>query len=307
MIEFQQKLLGDRERNRAFHEALSRVIVKGKTTVADIGSGTGFLSFLASKLGAKTCYLYETSEAMAELSQKLAHKNNVNNCTVVGAHSTQIKSPPKVDVVISETLGNFALEENIIETLADARRFLKPGGVMMPQELRQFAAPVTSKRFIKEIDVWSEIGFGLQFDEAREVALNNMYVWRAEPRDLLPGAEKQWDEIDFRKKNSSRRSGTVSWSVPKATPIYGFCVWWECVLIPGISLSTSPYKTPTHWDQIFLPLIEPFSAAAGDRLDLTIHSDSRYEVGIRVQWEAAVLTKGKTTVRCLMDTQRGMI
>lgn len=305
MIEFQQKLLGDLSRNRAFHEALSRVIVKGKTTVADIGSGTGFLSFLASKLGAKACQLYETSEDMARLSEKLAQKNGIKNCTVVGTHSTQIKAPPKVDLVISETLGNFALEENILETLADVRRFLKPGGVMMPQQLRQFAAPVTSKRFMKEIDVWREVGFGLKFDEAREVALNNMYVWRAKPTDLLPGAEKKWDEIDFREKNSSRRSGTVSWSVLKATPIYGFCVWWECMLVPGVVISTSPYKEPTHWDQIFLPLLQPFSAAAGDRIDLTIHSDSRYEVGIRVQWETAVLTKGKTTVRCLMDTQRG--
>ena len=51
-----------RVRNAAFHEALARVIRKGETTVADIGTGTGFLGFLAAKLGAKRVDMYETAE-----------------------------------------------------------------------------------------------------------------------------------------------------------------------------------------------------------------------------------------------------
>ena len=39
------------------------VIVKGKTTVADIGAGTGFLGFLAAKLGALRVDLYETARS----------------------------------------------------------------------------------------------------------------------------------------------------------------------------------------------------------------------------------------------------
>ena len=58
-IEYHRTLLADRVRNAAFHEALRRVIVKGKTTVADIGAGTGFLGFLAAKLGAKRVDFYE--------------------------------------------------------------------------------------------------------------------------------------------------------------------------------------------------------------------------------------------------------
>ena len=51
-IEYHRTLLADRVRNAAFHAALQRVIVAGKTTVADIGAGTGFLGFMAAKLGA---------------------------------------------------------------------------------------------------------------------------------------------------------------------------------------------------------------------------------------------------------------
>ena len=51
-IEYHRTLLADRVSNNAFYAALRSVIVPGQTTVADIGAGTGFLGFLAAKLGA---------------------------------------------------------------------------------------------------------------------------------------------------------------------------------------------------------------------------------------------------------------
>ena len=50
LIEFHRTMLADAVRNAAFHEALRRVIVPGRTTVADIGCGTGLLAFMASRL-----------------------------------------------------------------------------------------------------------------------------------------------------------------------------------------------------------------------------------------------------------------
>ena len=69
-IEYHRVLLADHVRNAAFHAALQKVIVKGKTTVADIGAGTGFLGFLAAKLGALRVDLYETAE-IAAIARKL--------------------------------------------------------------------------------------------------------------------------------------------------------------------------------------------------------------------------------------------
>ena len=51
-IEYHRTLTADRVRNAAFHAALSKVVVRGKTTVADIGAGSGLLGFMAAKLGA---------------------------------------------------------------------------------------------------------------------------------------------------------------------------------------------------------------------------------------------------------------
>ena len=48
-IELHRKLLGDTVRNDALGAALARVLKPGMS-VADIGAGTGFLSFLARRL-----------------------------------------------------------------------------------------------------------------------------------------------------------------------------------------------------------------------------------------------------------------
>src|SRR6185503_7889877 len=79
LIEFHRTILADRLRNEAFHEALRRVIVPGQTTVADVGSGTGLLGFMAARLGAKRVYLYEHGDVLA-LSKTLARRNHIRRC-----------------------------------------------------------------------------------------------------------------------------------------------------------------------------------------------------------------------------------
>ena len=91
-IEYHRTLLADRVRNAAFHAALQRVIVQGETTVADIGAGTGFLGFLAAKLGAKRVDLYETAE-IAAVARKLLSHNRLANCRIAQVHSTDVAEP----------------------------------------------------------------------------------------------------------------------------------------------------------------------------------------------------------------------
>ena len=127
-------------RNEAFKRALAAVIKPGETTVADIGAGTGLLALMAAKLGAREVFLYEAAE-VAGVAAKVLKANRARNCHLLPCHSTEMVDPPKVDLVVSETLGNYPFEENIIETLNDARRrFLKPGGSLIPRRLEQLVS-----------------------------------------------------------------------------------------------------------------------------------------------------------------------
>ena len=83
MIEFQRLILGARVRNDVFVEALRRTVKPGDT-VAAIGSGTGFLGFVASRLGAKRCHLYEMDPDALKLSKEIAKRNTIEGCAFHG-------------------------------------------------------------------------------------------------------------------------------------------------------------------------------------------------------------------------------
>lgn len=307
IIEFHRKLLSDKIRNRAFHDALKRVIKPGRTTVADIGSGTGFLGFIASRLGAKHCDLYEHSGAL-KLSQQIGRLNRIRNCRYIHRHSADVRHPAKADVVVSETLGNFCYEENIIETIEDGKRFLKPGGIIIPQQLFQFVSPVISDRLYRKINIWDEVGFEIDLTPAKAASLNNMYVKTVRTDELLKGegSVQEWDEVDFRESNASIRESHVEWRPDSDTPVYGFCFWWEAELVEGVRLSTSPFEPPTHWEQVFVPLLEPLQVKRGDLLELKIRSDSRYKVGINVTWDVRLLSGGsKLSKEMSMGIRKG--
>lgn len=305
-IEFHRNMLADGVRNAAFYEALRRVIVPGRSTVADIGSGTGLLGFMASRLGAKEVFLYEQGEVIA-LSERLAKANQIRRCHFFHEHSTAILDPEPVDIVVSETLGNYAYEENILETLADAQRFLKPGGVVIPGRIEQFLAPVAADRFHRELTLWDEVGYDLDFSLAREMSLNNLYVRTIDPRDLLDLPARCWDSADLRRTNKSVRHGEAQWQIAGEARIFGFALWWECELIPGITLSTSPHAPKTHWEQLYLPLREPLTLAAGDSLSARVSSDTR-EAGAMIRWQVSHHMKAaQITKTQKLDIAKGFI
>ncbi|OGJ60178.1 hypothetical protein A2635_02205 [Candidatus Peribacteria bacterium RIFCSPHIGHO2_01_FULL_51_9] len=308
MVEYQRVILADSVRNSVFAKALQQVIVPG-CTVLDIGSGTGFLAFLAKKMGAERCILIERDPEYVRLSQEIGKKNNMRGCTFVTGHSTDVREAIAADVIVSETLGNFAYEENIIETLRDARRFLKPGGIMLPQGITQCIAPVTGKQFFEEVTSWDRIGQKLDFSPAREQSINNVYVRAIAPRDLhdFPRSVRIWDTVDLcAAKNESVRRGEVEWIFEDSATIFGFSLFWECVLVPGITISTSPVSPPTHWQQIYLPVRSPLRMGAGETLHLSVTSDSRLAIKINVEWTYERRGKdGKILDRQTLDMRRG--
>jgi SAM-dependent methyltransferase len=309
-IEYHRTLIADRVRNAAFHAALSKVIVPGDTTVADIGAGTGLLGLMAAKLGAKKVYLYETA-AVAGVAQAILKANKVRGCEVIACHSTEMIDPPRVDLVVSETLGNYAFEENIIDTLMDARkRHLKPGGLIIPAGIKQFVSPVIADRIHRELTAWDGAGFDLDLSIGRTMSLNNAYVRTIEPGELLDGGKTaiNWDSVDFTAPAKSTRSGEGHWRAERAATVYGFATWWEASLAPGVLLSTAPGAPRTHWEQLYFPLLEPIALASGERIGVSLKSRSSEAAGTHLAWSATHDdAKGKQRARQAMDLDKGYL
>lgn len=309
-IEYHRTLIADRVRNQAFHDALARVIRRGETTVADIGAGTGLIGIMAAKLGAREVLMYEAAE-VAGVAAATIKKNRARTCHFMPCHSTEMEDPPRVDVVVSETLGNYALEENIIDTLADAQlRHLKDGGVMIPTRIRQFVVPVVTDRIHRELTVWDAVGFDIDLSDARTMSLNNVYVRTFAAAELLDGgtAAKEWDTITLGSDTKSARKGEVSWKLDAPQTVYGFAYWWEAELIEGITLSTAPDAPATHWEQLYFPLQTPISLEAGDSVLVTLRSRSSEEAGTHLAWTAVHFDRdGASKARQAMDLDKGWI
>ena len=178
---------------------------------------------MAAKLGAREVFLYEAAE-VAGVAAKVLKANRARNCHLMPCHSTEMQDPPKVDVVVSETLGNYPFEEHIIETLNDARRrFLKPKGTIIPRALTQFVAPVVTDRIHRELCAWDATGFDLAV--AKTMSLNNIYVRTLAPKELLDAGEsaKAWDAIDFARAEPLEPQGrgalAARWRRPRSTAL----------------------------------------------------------------------------------------
>lgn len=309
-IEYHRTLIADRVRNEAFQRALAAVIRKGETTVADIGAGTGLLGLMAAKLGAREVYLYETAE-VAGVAARILKANRARNCHLMPCHSTEMQEPPQVDVVVSETLGNYPFEEDIIETLNDARRrFLRKGGAVIPARLEQFVAPVIADRIARELSAWDDVGYGLDLSFAKAMSLNNIYVRTLGHEELLDGGRsaRLWDSIDFSRENKTARKGEVSWKMSSPACIHGFATWWTAQLVPGVTLSTAPAAPRTHWEQLYFPLLTPITAIVGDTVTVSLRSRSSIEAGTHVAWAAARYdARGQQLERQALDLDKGFL
>ena len=309
-IEYHRTLIADKVRNEAFYKALKAVIVPGKTVVADIGAGTGLLGLMASKLGAKEVYLFETAE-VAGVAAKILKANNAKNCHLFPCHSTEFQDPPRADVVVSETLGNYAFEENMIDTLSDAgKRFLKKSGVIIPSRVTQFAVPVIAPRIDKELGAWRAASQGLDLSIAETMSRNNVYVRTLKPAELLYGgaAAKAWDSIELGRDRRSARKGEVNWTIKRNETIYGFAYWWMADLVQGVSLSTGPEAPRTHWEQLYFPLQAPMDLKPGQSVLLSLRSSSSEQAGTHLAWTAVHFDRGGESLsRQALDLNKGFL
>ena len=309
-IEYHRTLIADQVRNEAFFAALKAVIVPGKSVVADIGAGTGLLGLMASKLGAREVFLFETAE-VAGVAAAVLKATKAKRCHLIPCHSTEFQDKLAVDVIVSETLGNYALEENIIATLADARqRFLKPGGHVIPDGIIQYVAPVVTPRIDEELRAWGRVGHGLDLAVAQTMSLNNAYVRHLQPGEILDGCRSAmvWDEVDLTTETKSKRRGDAEWRLPRPAKIYGFATWWKVELVPGIGFSTGPLSPRTHWEQLYFPLLAPIDARPSDVVSIDLRSSSSEEGGTDLGWTAVHKNpEGKVIARQSLELDKGYI
>ena len=173
-IEVHRTMICDRVRTDAFRRAIDAVVRPGDV-VLDVGAGSGILSAFAARAGAARVYAVERT-AVAALAQELAVANGFGEIVeVIHGDVTDIVLPERVDVIVSEWLGGFGIDEGMLVPVIAARdRWLKPGGVMIPRSVTAWAALVHDRHLAETVEFLRGTPYGLTFDDLVDKTVNEI-------------------------------------------------------------------------------------------------------------------------------------
>jgi protein arginine N-methyltransferase 1 len=283
VLDEHRRYLADTFRLDAFAAALAATIQPGDV-VLDLLSGTGILGLLACQGGARRVYAIEVG-GIVELARELAAANGFGD-RFVAVHELASRAtlPEQVDVIVIDGAGRFGFDAGIIEHVSDARRFLKPGGRVIPRTITLSVAPVDTAEPYEHVAFWSRPLRGLSMGPAAAIARNTGYPRHLQRDDFLaPPA----DIVTFDPAAAPRTfSAGAAFVVERASTLRGIGGWFSADLAPGIILTNAP-GAANRIDRrnVFLPLREPIAVAPGDAIRVSIFIQPAQRI---VRWRVGI-------------------
>lgn len=271
-LNYHELMLSDRLRNQTFYKALKRH-VKKDVAVLDIGSGTGIWAIAAAKLGAARVVAIEKENLLIPIIEKLASKNGVSDrLEVVAGDSREVKIAGKFDVIITETVGNDAFDEGIVPTIIDAKnRFLKKGGVVIPEALAAMAAPAHLKG-----RAGVPAGINLEY-RYFELLSQDIPKKITDPSKLkLLGAPATLARVDLGRVTEAPALTDMKckWQLKDGSQFNCLVVWAQIFLTKGVSLDT--IKHIKAWTPVCLPVDPLEKGPATIECTITISNKQYY-------------------------------
>ena len=283
-IESHLPMVADQARVRAYGEAI-QAHAKGKR-VAEVGGGTGILSLIAARSGARSVFTVEESD-IADVAEDVFRANDVDDrVQLVRANSFDVEPPEPVDLLIHEIFGVDPFEEGVLQTIDDARRrWLRPGGRLLPMGFtirgcamdgpawsvgQQQVSRIRQLARQFQVDLEPVIFAGREAPTRRidtDRTLPTDHEVRTEPVDLL--------HIDL--THDLRAPNRFTHHLPVRHPgkAGAFVIWFDIHLDETRTLSTSPFTQQTHWGWQVWDLPEPVDAEAGGRLCVELALDTQ--------------------------------
>jgi type I protein arginine methyltransferase len=267
------KMIADQTRMQAYAAALREAVRPG-SVVLDIGAGTGIMTLLACRLGARKVYAVEPGDSIELARQTIRENGFAGRVEFFQALSTEISLPEKADVVVSDIRGVLPPLQTNLADLIDARhRLLAPGGSFIPRSDRLFAALLEDpERFQEHVGIWASRPFGLELHSAVPFAANSWSKARALPERLLSEPEK-WATIDYLELEQVNLHGKARLSPKRDGAAHGLLLWFDASLTGTIGFTNAPGGPELIYGQAFFPWPEAVSLREGDVVDVELRAD----------------------------------
>jgi len=251
-------MLRDRERCLAYQRALAPV-VRDKI-VLDVGCGSGILSLFAAGAGAKLVLAVDMD--IPPGAEEVARANGLaDRVQFLSGNIRDIVIPvDSVDVIVSEWMGGLLLMEDMLPAVLYARdRWLKPGGILLPDRARLFLAPLGD---VAGID-------SKNFPTLRETISSQMWVTQIDPSRFLaePSCILDLDLNSVKESDAGSYRAAFRFAIYQSGILNGFGLWFDVLFsetAPPVLLSTAPWLPPTHWGQGLWILPTDINVSRGD-------------------------------------------
>lgn len=253
-------MIADRVRIRAYAEALRRVITSD-SVVLDLGTGTGIFALLACRFGARRVYAVEPADAIQVAREIAAANGFADRIEFRQAKSTEVTLPERADVIVSDIGGVMPWFQTHLPSIADARRrFLAPGGTLIPRQDAVWAAVVDAPDlYARHTTPWDDCGFDFNMAPARRLAVNTFKKGEVTSDRMLTPPQR-WATIDYTTVDDWNIQAPVRWMVSRAGTGHGIVVGLDRILAEGIRLTNAPGESDVGRDSIYATVFFPWSA-----------------------------------------------
>jgi protein arginine N-methyltransferase 1 len=266
-------MIADQVRMNAYRAALEATVKPG-SVVADLGAGTGIMSMLACRFGARRVYAIEPGAAI-QVARELAAANGfADRIVFIQDVSNRVQLPERCDVIVSDLRGVLPLYARHLPVLDDARRrFLAPGGVLVPWRDQLRVAVVSAEReYAASRAPWRDGARGFDMTPAERLSVQQLTRIRL-PADEVLTPPRTWATLDYGAITSPSVHGAVSWTFEGRATGRGLQLWFDAELAPGVGFSTAPGATPTIYQAKLAPWTDPVDLAPGDEIAVELYAD----------------------------------
>lgn len=269
--------IADRVRSEHLKQAIARTIRPGNLVV-DAGCGFGVLGLMCLQAGASHVWGIDQTAAVKIARDTLDRNGFGDRYTCIPESTYRAVLPAPVDVLVCDHVGYFGLDYGIVALLDDARRrFLKPGGRILPQRIRLMLAGATSEPAHTEAIAWSGATVPAAFHWLREHGFNTKRKYEFTASEIAT-APHALGTIDLRQNNPDHFAFKATLVANHDGVLHGFAGWFECELADGVWMTNSPIAPDKiNRPQVFLAFDQPIPVRAGERIEAAIsfhHQDN---------------------------------
>ena len=308
------QMLKDEPRCATYLKAMERHAdrIRGKV-VMDVGAGTGILSMYAARLGARRVYAIEASDMANGRLQEIVRRNGFEAVIrVIHARAEDVEALPAgegeeedatsacVDCLVSEWMGTCLVFESMAPAVLHARdRWLRPGGLMLPQRASLYAQPVdASALWAERVSFWADVhGFDMTPMLPAELASSfssPVLTHPVAPQDVIAPAALVYGPVDLSRASVAEvtMAGGVErvfgLTARKGGAVHGIVVYFDVDFGDGVVLSTAPEAPATHWKHPLLVLDAPVPVSEGGAVEVRFRMAQNaiyarhYRIGVAV-------------------------